>query len=82
MDYDFVLRVLSKGARSRSVDLPIACMGQDGISSRKDWPGLRQRFDDERKAHYKNCPNVLLRVIYPVYWLIYLAYRRMLALVA
>jgi glycosyltransferase involved in cell wall biosynthesis len=41
MDYDFVLRVKSQRVESRSVDVPISCMGQAGISSRKDWVGLR-----------------------------------------
>ena len=76
MDYDFVLRVFLQHVKSRPVDVVISCMGQTGISSRKDWAGLRQRFMDERKAHEKNCANPLLKAIYPVYWIIYLAYRR------
>ena len=76
MDYDFVLRVFLQHVKSRSVDVVISCMGQTGISSRKDWVGLRERFMDERKAHEKNCANPLLKAIYPVYWFIYLAYRR------
>lgn len=76
MDYDFVLRVMSQGVESRAVDVPVSCMGQAGISSRKDWSGLEQRFLDERKAHEKNCSNVMLRSVYPFYWLAYLAYRK------
>ena len=76
MDYDFVLRVMAQRVESRSVDIPIACMGQAGISSRKDWVGLSRRFMDERKAHMKNCPTKLLKAIYPPYWFVYLAYRR------
>jgi len=76
MDYDFVLRVMSQRIESSLVDVPIACMGQAGISSRKDWVGLRQRFMDEQKAHEKNCPNAVLKAIYPIYWFVYLAYRR------
>ena len=76
MDYDFVLRVLSQRVESRSVDVAISCMGQTGISSRKDWVGLTQRLMDERKAHEKNCANPVLEAIYPVYWFVYLAYRK------
>ena len=76
MDYDFVLRVFSQRVESRSVDVAISCMGQTGISSRKDWVGLKQRFMDERKAHEKNCANPVLKAIYPVYWFVYLAYRK------
>lgn len=76
MDYDFVLRVLSQQVTSKSVNVAVSCMGQTGISSRSDWIGLRQRLQDERKAHEKNCPNAILRAVYPVYWLVYLAYRK------
>ena len=82
MDYDFVLRVFLQQVTSRSVDVVIACMGQTGISSRKDWAGLRLRFMDERKAHEKNCANPLLKVTYPVYWFVYLAYRRIVHVAA
>jgi hypothetical protein len=51
-------------------------MGQAGISSRKDWAGLRQRFMDERKAQEKNCDNTVLKAIYPLYWFVYLTYRK------
>jgi glycosyltransferase involved in cell wall biosynthesis len=82
MDYDFVLRVFSQRVESRSVDVAISCMGQAGISSRKDWVGLRQRFIDERKAHKKNCANPVLKAIYPVYWFVYLAYRKAVSVAA
>lgn len=82
MDYDFVLRVMSRRVKSRSVDVPISCMGQAGISSRKDWVGLRQRFMDERKAHEKNCANAVLNAIYPLYWFVYLSYRKAVYLAA
>lgn len=82
MDYDFVLRVFLQHVKSRSIDVVISCMGKTGISSRKDWAGLRQRFMDERKAHEKNCTNPMLKAIYPVYWFIYLAYRKMVHVAA
>lgn len=76
MDYDFVLRVLSQSISSKSVDIAVSCMGQTGISSRTDWAGLEQRFMDERRAHEKNNASVLLKAIYPIYWFVYLAYRK------
>ena len=78
MDYEFVLRVLRQGIKSRSVDLVISGMGQTGISSRKDWAGLEQRFMDERNAQSKNCPNFALGALYPIYWRLYIAYRKIL----
>lgn len=82
MDYDFVLRVFSRHVESKSVDVAISCMGKTGISSRTDWVGLTQRFMDERKAHEKNCANGILKMIYPVYWFAYLAYRKTAHVVA
>ncbi|MDA0820829.1 MAG: glycosyltransferase family 2 protein [Proteobacteria bacterium] len=76
MDYEFVLRVLRQGIKSRSVDLVISGMGQAGISSRKDWAGLEQRFMDERKAQTKNCPNIVFAALYLIYWHLYIAYRK------
>ena len=78
MDYDFVLRVFLERVKSKSVDVVISCMGKTGISSRRDWAGLRQRFEDERKVHKKNCPNAMLKAIYSVYWFVYFAYRKLL----
>lgn len=76
MDYDFVLRVFLQRVNSRSVDVVISCMGQTGISSRRDWVGLKERFMDEQKAHEKNGANAVLNAVYPVYWFLYLAYRK------
>jgi len=82
MDYDFVLRVLRERVTSKSVDVVISCMGKTGISSRTDWAGLRRRLEDERKAQKKNCPNAMLKAIYPVYWFVYLAYRKLVYVAA
>ena len=74
MDYDFVLRAHRSGATSRSIDMPIAVMRLEGISSRLDWAGLRKRFLEERRAHTKNCPNIWFRATYLLYWLLYSSY--------
>jgi glycosyltransferase involved in cell wall biosynthesis len=78
MDYEFVLRILRQGVTSKAIDRIISGMGQTGISSRKDWAGLEQRFSDERKAQTKNCPNLVFKALYPIYWYVYMAYRKIL----
>lgn len=77
MDYEFFLRARQAGCRFQPVDVTLACMDDTGVSSRKDWPSLRARFSEERRAQLKHCPNGAQRVVYWVYWPLYLAYRRL-----
>lgn len=50
-------------------------MRDTGISSRRDWQSLRERFAEERAIHFKNCPHWFERFIYYGYWTFYLPYR-------
>jgi glycosyltransferase involved in cell wall biosynthesis len=81
MDYDFFLRAYRRGIKSRIVDIPIATMRLVGVSSQTDWPSLRERFAEERRLQRKNCPSIAMRVIYAIYWLLYLPFRRLRYLV-
>lgn len=74
-DYDWLLRAYRSGASSQSHAAVIAVMRQVGISSRRDWAGFRERYDEERRVHFKNCPNVWMRLIYHCYWSLYIPYR-------
>ncbi len=74
-DYDLLLRAYRSGAAARTHDEVIAVMRQVGISSRRDWPGFKQRYDEEKLVHQKNCPNNTMKVIYFFYWLLYIPYR-------
>lgn len=76
MDYDFFLRAYRDGVRPKIVDLPLATMRLVGVSSQDDWAALRRRFAEERRTHANNCRSVALRVVYALYWPLYLAYRR------
>lgn len=75
MDYDFMLRCYRQGARSMSVDAPLAVMRMNGISSRLEWSGVRERISEERRAHLKNCPSAAMRIIYRLYWFFYPAFK-------
>ncbi len=74
-DYDFILRAYRSGASSQSVDMTLSVMRQVGISSRRDWVGFKQRYDEERLVHFKNCPDYFWHVLYRLYWIIYIPYR-------
>jgi glycosyltransferase involved in cell wall biosynthesis len=75
MDYDFFLRVYRNGARLMKVPVILTVMRDTGISSRPDWKSLRDRFDEERKIHEKNCDSLFMNMLYHLYWSLYLPYR-------
>lgn len=77
MDYDLLLRAKRAGARIRRIGCPLTRMPADGVSSRLDWPSLRARFAEERRAQMLHCPGPLMRAVYALYWPPYLAYRRL-----
>ena len=76
MDYDFFLRAYL--AKSKVMLCPefISVMRKTGISSRLDWPSLKHRFAEEQKIHYHYANGLFMRLIYSVYWALYLPYRR------
>jgi glycosyltransferase involved in cell wall biosynthesis len=78
MDYDLILRAYRACASCNSVNMPLAVMRLVGISSKTDWKSLRQRFDEERRVHFKNCTTIWMRLLYIFYWMMYLPYRKSL----
>jgi len=78
MDYDLLLRVYQNGARLWKSPVVLSVMRDTGISSRKDWQSLKKRFDEERKVHLKNCTSLPMKILYRIYWFLYLPYRRSL----
>lgn len=78
MDYDLLLRAYKYGAKLTKSPVVLADMRDTGISSRQDWQSLKYRFDEERRVHQKNCRSLLMKIIYQLYWLLYLPYRRLL----
>lgn len=78
MDYDLILRAYRAGTSCNSINMPLAVMRLIGISSRTDWKSLRERFDEERRVHFKNCNTIWMRLLYIFYWMMYLPYRKSL----
>lgn len=78
MDYDFFLRVYRAGAESKQIDLPLSVMRKTGISSRLDWASLKERLHEERQIHKQYCPNILMKILYQIYWTFYIPYRYLL----
>ena len=82
MDYDFFLRARLANASVRVVPKILSRMPDTGISSRTDWPSLRKRFAEEQAIHRKNVRSACMRIVYSVYWPLYLSYRCVRALLA
>lgn len=78
MDYDFFLRLYLLSVTWKQSPVTLTRMRDTGISSRKDWPSLLQRFSDEREVHLKHCDSSYKRLIYLIYWPVYLTYRKLL----
>ncbi|MDU8913927.1 glycosyltransferase family 2 protein [Aestuariicoccus sp. MJ-SS9] len=77
MDYEFFLRARTAGAMFRPAPVILARMDDGGLSSRKDWPSLKARFAEERRAQMMHCQTSAMRAVYAAYWPPYLAYRRL-----
>lgn len=76
MDYDFFIRAYRLNA-SYSIEPEVLTVFRDtGVSSREDWKSLYQRFEEEKKAHYKNCETNRLFIFYQCWWLFYPLYRK------
>ena len=76
-DYDFFLRAYKKGFKSKRLPIILTFMDDDGVSSRKDWKALYNRFTEEKKIHKKNVEKICMKLIYQIYWFLYLPYRKM-----
>ncbi len=76
MDYDFFLRAYRRGGKLVKVPAILSVMRDAGISSRRDWQSLKVRFDEERRVHEKNCVTSSMRMLYKLYWFLYLPYRK------
>jgi glycosyltransferase involved in cell wall biosynthesis len=81
MDYDFWLRAYRAGTPLARVDLVLTVMGDSGVSSRRDWQGLRARFAEERRVQLRNTREKGWRWVFALYWPLYLGYRRVRAAV-
>jgi len=76
MDYDFFMRAYRSGATGQYTNKVLSVMRDGGVSSRQDWPSLKQRFAEEKRVHVENNASTFMTVIYTVYWALYLPYRK------
>ena len=82
MDYDLFWRAYRRGKTLKAAEETLAVMRDTGVSSRTDWPSLRQRFLEENRVHYTHCRGPLMRGRYFKYWMLYMPYRLMRATIS
>jgi len=75
MDYEFFLRSYRAGIKHEYYNFPICVMRDTGVSSRVDKKSLNARFREERRIQKQHCNTFLMKIIYVIYWPLYLAYR-------
>lgn len=77
MDYEWFMRAFHQRVAILLLPGILSIMSADGISSRKDWSSLSERFQEERRVHKKHAQNCFWKSIYLLYWSIYPTYRRL-----
>ena len=76
MDLEHLFRARAAGAPLVAVGgAPVAAMRDGGISSRRDWSGLRERLLEERELHRRYARGAGWRLAYECFSLAYLSYR-------
>jgi len=76
MDYEFFYKAYQQGAIMEVHYHVLSVMRDTGISSRQDWPNLKQRFMEEKRVHKENNKSSIMAIVYNVYWPLYLTYRK------
>lgn len=76
MDYDFMLRAKRHGARIRVVNIPLARMPDDGVSSRLDWLSVSSRLNENRTVQARQLSGPVARLAHAIFWSLYPVYKR------
>lgn len=76
MDYDFFYKANQKKIGMEIQHQTISVMRDTGISSRKDWLSLKKRFSEEKRVHLENVKSESMKIVYTLYWVMYLPYRK------
>jgi len=75
MDYEWLLRAYYNRCSIQYAPIIMACMRDTGISSKTDWPALKQRLDEDKISQYRHCHSFFMRQFYNVFWLTYMPFK-------
>lgn len=76
MDYEWFLRAFRHKIPITLYPEAVVGMRDTGVSSRRDWISLRQRFAEERAIHAHFASSPAERMLYRFWWTFYPSYRR------
>lgn len=77
MDYEWMLRAKRSGASLKVVPQMVTIMPANGVSSRRDWPALRLRLDENRTVQRRHALPGLPRLLQAAFWLVYPKFKRL-----
>jgi glycosyltransferase involved in cell wall biosynthesis len=77
LDYEYFLRAYLRGMRLLAAPEVIAFMSSGGMSTGKDWPSVRDRLQQERSLQFQHGSNAAWRLLYSLYWLAYIPFKRL-----
>ena len=75
-DYHFFLRAYQMGYKAKTLPVTLAFMNDEGISSSKDQKEFFRRILEEKKIHETVGRETFIRLVYKIYWLLYMPYRK------
>ena len=81
MDYNFFMRAYRFGATGQYINEVLSVMRDGGLSSRQDWLSLKERFAEEERVHLENNSSIFMKLMYTVYWALYLPYRKVCSVI-
>ena len=77
MDLEHLFRAREAGFKMAVGRERVAVMRDGGLSSRRDWPSVRQRLLEERAVYLKYYRNFVARRVYLLFSATYLTYKRL-----
>jgi glycosyltransferase involved in cell wall biosynthesis len=79
MDYDWLQRIAAAGVSANRGSELLSIVSGNGISSARQWKGMRTRLLEERKVHFAHSARSPRKIVYHLYWPLYWPYRYLTA---
>lgn len=76
MDYEWLLRARRSNAGLVVVHWPLAVMPATGVSTKRDWPSIRARLEEDRRLQRRHARGRIARLLNDAFWLAYLPFKR------
>ena len=71
MDYDWLLRARSAGAKLKPVRTVLSIMPATGVSTRTDWESISHRLSEDRRLQRSHARGAIDRISHHLFWPLY-----------